>query len=238
LGRFHRLPFELRSGVRLESTKGMVSFFDPDDNFMETIIPKIKPGEIVAERVIPTVFNSDEGSVKSYIGEALMDTPGGFAAFYRDNLTKSQKEGLLDAYFGNFNACYLFTKSLYCQLQNDSVVLQFPETIKPSHFGIMPLFGIDSVFLITQDGTYYWLPFKKEAKDWDVTQLGTYDKFKGLRSVGLLTDNERNVALDSEGRLTVFKEIAGPHAIVRGYETERFKKIVTTFRWSPKFWQL
>ncbi len=233
LTRFNQLPYELKSGVLLQTQNGGVHFFTGLDQPMVTIVDSLSPEQLVGLRHLPTVFDLNSGTVKNYIyNEALADTPGSFSEVFRKLKPENQKK-LVDVYFGNNQACFLFTNRLYCEVGPESRVLDLPPDLKPQRFNIIPLYGFDSVFIVDDKGVFYSLPFKLELKDWDANSFEINKTLQGINSVAFNAGSTK-VAVELDGRLTSFDKLT-ERTPVAGYEHLVFKKVIAPFLWSDVF---
>lgn len=236
LDHFDSLPFVLKTGALLLSESGTLSFYDGSDAPRMDLLKNIKEHQVVALRTLPTILDSVEGTAKSYVGDVPIDTPGAFSKIYREQFDAEKKSQVLDVYYGGMTACFLFSDSVYCEMGKDSVNMRLPEGFIPVQFNIMSLFGGDLVMIVNPNGELYSLPLKKPSVEWNPEQLEKNKTLVHFKSVTLLP-NVFNLGILLDGSLVTFKT-KDELIPVTQYQNERFKKILSPFKWAERFQNL
>jgi hypothetical protein len=151
------------------------------------------PHSLMVARVrVPTLFNRDDSSVKSYsFSPRMVDTKGAFADEFRNKMNYTTQKSLVDVNYGINYDCKLFEKSLVCETENGRIEKKLMEY---NGLGLISskwsaLLKPGTVYLSADDGYLYALPdtfeeFQKTAvRDWkkspgvyDATEISFWDK--------------------------------------------------------------
>ena len=223
----------LQRGIGDDGGKRDQPFDEEDDPEIGDAGVAVGPGQVAGLRTVPVIFDPQNKTVTTYLkDDAQSPTLGQFATLYRNELTDSQRTGLLDSYFGNFQACFLFTRSVYCEDPTGQAVVKFPEGFHPVSLTVLPMYGADGAFIVDDRGDFYILPFEQPVNTWTFDMFEKNRTLKGFRSVQMLP-GFFNAAVTMDGQLVKFGKISEPRP-VKGYEALKFRRLVAPFFWSPR----
>lgn len=236
LDHFNKLPFPLEEGILLRGEEGEISFYSPDTATLTPLAGGITPKSLTSMRGVPVVLNPEEGSVQSYGGPGtFIQTPGSFAKFYREQPAEERAK-ILDVYFGGAQACLLYATHLYCEIGNKSGEIRFPEGFHAGQLSVINLFRDDIVFVTTAEGDLHMVPLKAEMEDFRFEKMEKNKTLTGFLSVGMLP-GRRNFGISPDGRLQEFKSVDEKTSVAT-LKDRKFRKILGSFRWSPKLNEL
>lgn len=236
LDHFNKLPFPLEEGILLRNEGGEISFYSPDTGKLTSLAQGISAASLTSMRGVPVVLDPADGSVRSYGGPGtFIKTPGSFAKFYREQ-SAEERARILDVYFGGAQACLLYSSHVYCEIGDKSGEIQFPEGFHPKQLTVLNLYRDDIVFVTTTEGELHMLPLKPEMEDFRFEKMEKNRTLTGFISVGML-GGRRNFGISPDGQLLEFAG-ADKKSPVTALKDRKFRKILGTFRWSPKLREL
>jgi hypothetical protein len=232
LDHFNKLPFPLEEGILLRDEAGEISFYSPEAGQLTSLAKGISPESLTSMRGVPVILDPADGSVRSYGGPGtFIKTPGSFAKFYREQ-APGERAKILDVYFGGAQACLLYSTHLYCEIGDKSGEIRFPEGFGAKQLTVLNLFRDDIVFVATTGGDLHMIPLKPELEDFRFEKMDKNKTLTGFISVGML-QGRRNFGISPDGQLLEFKS-AEEKAPVAALIGRKFRKILGSFRWSPK----
>ncbi|WP_413290545.1 hypothetical protein [Bdellovibrio sp. HCB337] len=240
--RFNKLPLELKVGMVVQTSEGVVSFYDGTSR--QNLIQVGNADTVMTSRLdLPTFFDPS-GFVKSYaFSKTLIETQGGYAKDYVTSYTPAERNSLKDAYYGILHdySCLLFDQKLRCgdnfaSAPDIDVSLR---DIRPIQFLISDkskYVNNEVLYISAEDGYLYPLPAKwADFKAWAATgKLTPSSKAFNWKSLVSFDQGQTEFAVDLKGNLEYKSSNGFFWRNVKPYNDDQIQKVISPFFWSKK----
>jgi|GEM_PF-2302375 hypothetical protein len=233
---FNQYPLGLKQGALLKATDGRFAFYDGDA--LRKFPMEAAPHSLMVARIrVPTLFNRDDSSVKSYnFGARMVDTKGVFADEFRNRMSYTQQKSLVDIAYGVNYDCKLFVRSIVCETENGKTEKMLPDYkgmgLVSSKWTVSLQKG--TLYLSADNGYLYALPdkfedFQKMApKDWKRSP-GIYHT-KEVAFWDINTD----IVLTNDGKIRFYIKESKSWETSKMLTPYTFESMIAPYIWSEK----
>jgi hypothetical protein len=166
----------------------------------------------------------------------LQKAGGDFAQRFQTVFSQQERQNLIDVYYGNDYACFLFPQELRCSTDSE-IRKSLPANMVP--VGLIQnsgnkILGRDGVYLSTRDGSLYQLPAKfSDLRSLDPSQWSRTTQPYNLLGLGSM-DHDQVIALTQDGTVMTYSAASKQWNYDSALKKATFIKMLAPFLWSKR----
>ena len=236
LTRYNEMPLGLKQGVILQKRNGEISFYGGQQLQKFPLIAS--EDSLLTQRLGDlTLYDREKVTVQSYsVTAGLRKAGGDFAQQFQTTFSQQERQNLIDVYYGNDYACFLFPQELRCSADSE-IRKSLPANMVPVALiqnSSNKILSHSGVYLSTRDGSLYQLPAKfSDLQALDPSQWSRTTQPYRLLNLGII-DRGQVIALTQGGKVMTYSAASQQWSSDAALEKSTFVKMLAPFLWSKR----